>query len=425
MTRALQDKAREHMGRNEWVEAVEYLKQAQETEPRNVYVLDNLAFCQSRLGNHKEAITIYQQLCEEQPDTARWPYMLGYQYYDQKDFETAVRHFDEALQIAPDYIVASCRKGYALSTMGYAQRGNALTAFEKCRSAYHALPDGEEKQREAKHYADACYQQGKLFLEAGNLSKAVDRLREAVSLKPDDPYVHYSLGKAYVEQGDFSKAIPVLEKARQLTSKPEHYILDRLAQAYSGAGRIQEARQIYEKLPVSMTRQWAYIARNMGEMYIQLEEWDRALDVLQQATHRDQHNHNGFYFLGQVYEAKEQWQQAAEAYRTASHLRQRHQSKPFPEAEDALKAVLAKHPDAKQMPAKKPSPKPSSGRKTARVKTFNSRGFGFLSADDGDLFFHISQVKDREEVEAGECLEYEIGTGRDGRPAAINLKVVE
>lgn len=78
------------------------------------------------------------------------------------------RPFDRALTLNPNYIVVLYRMGYAQSQLGPNMRGVALTTFERCRTAYRRLPDDESKQREEKHYLDACYQQGKLFLDAGN-----------------------------------------------------------------------------------------------------------------------------------------------------------------------------------------------------------------------------------------------------------------
>jgi tetratricopeptide (TPR) repeat protein len=302
-----------------------------------------------------------------------------------------------------------------------------LTAYERCRSAYHALSEGEEKQREAKHYSDACYQQGKLFLEAGNYEKAIERLQEACELRPKDAFAHYSLGKAYVAREQYEEAIQVLEEARLLAGKPEHYISDRLAQAYAGEGRLEEALKIYEQMPISMRQQWAYIMRNMGEVYIRLEMWDQAKKVLEEASRKDRRNHNAYYFLGLVYQAKEQWADAVAALGKAVKLRQQHQNKSFPEAASARDAILEEHPDAKAIHPKRQPPVSvsQSGRQIARVKMFSDRGFGFLVTDDGDLFFHISQVEDRGEVQVGELLEYEVGTGKDGRPAAVKLRVPE
>ncbi len=63
-----------------------------------------------------------------------------------------------------------------------------------------------------------------------------------------------------------------------------------------------------------------------------------------------------------------------------------------------------------------------------RVKFFNEdRGFGFIATDGGgpDVFVHISAVEaaGMKTLVKGQQLTYDIGTGRDGRSKAINLRL--
>jgi tetratricopeptide (TPR) repeat protein len=427
MTRDLQSKAQEHISRNEWQEAINVLEEARGIEPENPYVLGPLAFSYSRIRQHAKAIKLYERLCELEPDVARWPYGLGYQYYDQQQYAQAIEHFDRALEIDPKYIVVLYRKGYALSTLE-GKRGQALTTFERCRGAYRGLPDAEAKDRERKHYADACYQQGKLFLEARNHRLAEERLREALDLKRDDPDIHYALGKVYLETERFDQAINSLRTAQRLSEQPQHYILDFLARAYVGAGQLQEAIRLYEQMPPPI-RNRSYILRNMGGVYAKLDELDKAEHTLQEAVKREHRNHNGHYELGLVYQRQGKWSEAAQEFRTATTLRQKHYNLSFPEAEQALADLLNEHPEAATAATPKqaqPTASPS-GRPVGRVKKyFEDRGFGFLEVEEGqgDLFFHFSQVEGRDSVQVGEYLEYSVGEGKKG-PQAINLHVIQ
>lgn len=426
MTRDLQDKAQEHIKSNEWQQAIDLLEQARQKEPENPYVLGRLAFCYSRLRRHTQAIELYERLCDLQPDIARWPYSLGYQYYDQQQYTQAIEYFDKALELEPQYVVVLYRKGYALSTME-SKRGHALTTFEQCRKAYHALSDGKAKERERKHYADACYQQGKLFLKAGNSRLAEERLKEAVELKRDDPDVHYALGKVYVQTERFEQALPSLKTANRLSARPQHYILDFLARAYAGASQPQQAIHIYEQMPQSI-RERAYILRNMGKVYAALDQLGKAERILRQAVKKEHRNHNGHYELGLVYKRQGKWAEAAQAFRSAIELRQKNYNRSFPDAERALTDLLAEHPEASAAPTPKQKQPPlsPSGRPIGRVKVyFEDRGYGFLETEGskGDLFFHITDVKGHKSVQVGEHLEYKIGEGEKG-PKAVDLVVV-
>lgn len=58
-------------------------------------------------------------------------------------------------------------------------------------------------------------------------------------------------------------------------------------------------------------------------------------------------------------------------------------------------------------------------------KLVTDRGFGFIEAERGELFFHYTELQgvSIEDLSEGQLLEYEIGEGRKG-PCAVALKVV-
>ncbi len=429
MSRELQEKAKAHISHNEWEEAIVCLEQAQEQTPRNTYVLGELAFCYSRAKRYQDAITLYEQLGQLQPEEAKWFYGLGYQFYDQQRYDEAISHFDTALKLDPAYIAVLYRKGVALSQQGFAQRGYAINTFEKCREAYLALPDGEEKERQNKFYGGSCYQQGKLLLDGGFLERAKERLEEATRFKPNDSDLYYSLGKCYVEMGAYDEAIKNLKIAQRLADKPSHYVSDRLAQAYIGLEDLQAAVSIYENIPPFVRERWPYILRNMGDLYCKLDRWRDAEAILRLATQKDRRNHNGYYLLGMAYEHNGNWSQAITAYRAAIKQRQKVYEKEFPEAESALEKLLLEHPNAEtRQKAKQDSIKTADGRPVARVKIyFEDRGFGFLEVPDQqeDLFFHISAIKNNQDIRVGLLVAYSEGVGKNGKKAAVNVIILE
>ena len=57
-------------------------------------------------------------------------------------------------------------------------------------------------------------------------------------------------------------------------------------------------------------------------------------------------------------------------------------------------------------------------------KLFSDRGFGFIEGDQGELFFHHSEVNDItfEELSEGQTVAYEVGQGPKG-PCATSVRV--
>ena len=55
-------------------------------------------------------------------------------------------------------------------------------------------------------------------------------------------------------------------------------------------------------------------------------------------------------------------------------------------------------------------------------------GFGFLKTENGDVFFHANNLVDGveyDDLEEGMTLSFELGEGRDGKPQAVNISIVE
>jgi len=63
------------------------------------------------------------------------------------------------------------------------------------------------------------------------------------------------------------------------------------------------------------------------------------------------------------------------------------------------------------------------------VKFYNAdKGFGFITPADGsqDVFFHITQCDEAYELpQEGDEVSFDLGEGRDGRPAATNVQQAE
>ena len=62
------------------------------------------------------------------------------------------------------------------------------------------------------------------------------------------------------------------------------------------------------------------------------------------------------------------------------------------------------------------------------IRRLMDRGFGFIKAEDEtDLFFHRNDLEGVEfsSLSAGQEVEFEKSQGRDGRPAAVKVRLTE
>ena len=61
-------------------------------------------------------------------------------------------------------------------------------------------------------------------------------------------------------------------------------------------------------------------------------------------------------------------------------------------------------------------------------KLIADRGFGFILTGEGtDLFFHRNELQGVEfgSLIEGQEVEFDMGSGRDGRPCAVSVRLIE
>ncbi len=62
------------------------------------------------------------------------------------------------------------------------------------------------------------------------------------------------------------------------------------------------------------------------------------------------------------------------------------------------------------------------------IRRLMDRGYGFIKTEQGeDLFFHRNDIEGVEfnSLQEGQEVEFEKGQGRDGRPAAVRVRLTE
>ncbi len=174
--------------------------------------------------------------------------VLGVVLQDLGRPEPAVKSFDKALQIKPDYTDAYYNRGIALQKLG--QLEAAMKSFDK---AIRLEPD----------FADAHYNRGNALEDLGELEQAVKSFENVIQIKPEFAMAHYSLSmlkkyqphdaqiglmeslftdsersesdriylcfalaKVYEDLGEYDKSFDYLEEGNRLRKKELNYKID-------------------------------------------------------------------------------------------------------------------------------------------------------------------------------------------------------
>ena len=63
-----------------------------------------------------------------------------------------------------------------------------------------------------------------------------------------------------------------------------------------------------------------------------------------------------------------------------------------------------------------------------KIKLFNDdKGYGFIQPDDGgnDIFFHVTALREGDEINKGAAVRYEMGIDpKSGKPKAVSVDLI-
>ena len=191
-------------------------------DPKDVRPLDalgNILRAHERYGEAREYYTRALKLIPK-PSKENWTlfYSRGVCNERMKDWPAAEADFKEALALSPDESLVLNYLGYSWVDQGH----NLKQAMDYIRKAVKLKPDDG-------YYVDSL---GWAYYRLGNLPAAVENLERAVELKPDDPIINDHLGDAYWKVGRTLEAKYQWQQA--LTLKPEDEQVITLKQKIAG-----------------------------------------------------------------------------------------------------------------------------------------------------------------------------------------------
>ncbi len=400
-----------------WVDAIACFREVLAQNPKQPDLAGKLAFALSQAREYEEAGKVLTRLCEDEPQSARWPYMVGYQFYMRSAWKQAIEWFEKALALSPAYVKVLYRSAYAHLQLG--QHDECIKALHACIQAWQRLSP-ELQQADRKTYGKANFLLGKTYLTRGLSLKAKRPLQTAVETDSENPDRRYELGKCLLQNGDTQGAIQELDRANTIRPGTD-YIVDRLAQAYVRQGDLQRAEALYREIP--RHRQRPFILKNLGKLYLEQGRADAALEVLQVATRKDRSNHNTQYLLGKALEAIGRHQAAIQAYQAAVSVKHQNYGSDFPDAQDALQRLEDAMPESEEAP--QPEAHLGPGEQMGIISHYNdSRGFGFIQSSGKETFFHVTTVADRRHPVEGATVAFRLEQSEKG-PRAVEVRLLD
>jgi len=178
-----------------------------------------MALTQQQLGHWQDSEALFRHALEVTENNYLAHFNLGMALDEKGQTDEAIRQYQEAIRLKPDYDYAYNNLGIALGEKG--QTDEAIRQFQK---AIRLNPD----------YATLHYNLGNFLYKRGRTDEAIEHYQEAVELEPDLAQAHYNLGIALYKKGQADEAIHQFQEAIRL--RPDH------AEARNNLGKILELK---------------------------------------------------------------------------------------------------------------------------------------------------------------------------------------
>jgi predicted O-linked N-acetylglucosamine transferase (SPINDLY family) len=291
-----------------------------------------------RLGKLPEAKVIYERILQEQSNHFDALQLLATAYRQQNNAQTALMHFDKALQVNQTNAVVFNNRGNALRDLnrldealksfdeairlqpGYAEaHNNRGLTLQDLNRLDEALKSYGDALRLKPVYAEAYCNRGNALRDLNRLDEALKNYGEAVRLQPDYADAHNNRGNVLKDLKRLDEALKSYDEA--ICFKPD------FAEAYSNRGntlkdlrRIDEALKSYGEA-LRLNPDYAYAYNNRGVLLQDLKRLDEALKSYDEALRLKSDYAEAYCNRGNVLKDLKRLDEALKSYDEALRLK--------------------------------------------------------------------------------------------------------
>jgi protein O-mannosyl-transferase len=254
----------------------------------------------------KNEITLWEDCVKKSPKKARTFYNLGRAYHDAGRYKEAVEVYQKATLLKPNYQLAHNGLGMAYKALGFYKE--AMEAFQ---TAFRIQPNSHLGLK-------ALSNLGAIYIEMDRQGEAIEILKKAIQLQPNDADIHYKLGLAYYKAGRYQEAIKSYQNAIQ--SKPgDSDTYNNLGLIYYHLGHYRDAVEAFKKAIVLKSDD-EELHYKLGVTWAALGNHTAAIESYKETIRIKQDHVNARFNLGLSYLALKRRDLALEQYRILKGL---------------------------------------------------------------------------------------------------------
>ncbi len=281
-------------GQEKFHTAEKFLLAGDKTNPRNIDLLFELAYCQERLEQIDKAIETYNRILDMDSYMSEAWFNLGQIYFVQKMYEKTIEAYEFCLAIDEEDMLVWLQKGHVHFQLR--QYAEAI----KCYMEYRERADVEQWQ--ANTFIGECYE------KLGDFENALRFYRLSVEEAPDNYEGYIGIAICMLENDRYQDSIPILEKAISLRDDAyDAYVY--LAEAYSNLERLEESAGAYRK-SLEIEPQQAETLMAYGNLLMDMNRYRDALDCYLNAIKIDNSLEHVHLMLAAAYAKLEDYENA-------------------------------------------------------------------------------------------------------------------
>jgi len=244
------------------VEAEALYKEIIRENPDNDMALQFLGILLLESGRYSESLA-YLKRCAQIAPTAEI-------YTDMAEIYNVLNQNDEALQCylkAIDINPANPELCYQVGMIFY-KNGDITNALEYLKQVLQYLPD----------HTDTLYLIGMILHNTNQTKQAIEFYKRAIELNLVNEGIYYNIGAAYYNEYSYSDAVKCFEKAVELNpNNPDNY--NNLGSSYQALNNLEKAVENYRKAVEISPR--PFYKYNLGRALVLTEQFEEGWELFE------------------------------------------------------------------------------------------------------------------------------------------------
>jgi tetratricopeptide (TPR) repeat protein len=287
---------------NDFQSAEQYYAKALQADSMNTGYRFKLGKLLEQAGAAKKAEAQFETIVRTDAEFIPAVYELGVLAYNQRNYETSIRHFTHVVRERPrDF-------------MSFFYIGSCLIGMGRSDSAIYTLSGCITLNPE---YVPALNTLAAIYFSKGDYDESLRLYTKAMNRRPENAEYHYKVGLCHSKLEEFKHAVPYLREACRIDTANDTYCAQ-LAYAHLALKQYDSAVIAYRKA-IAIDHENSTYHTNLGFTFSKMDSTDDAIAAYESAIRacRPDVIASIYVRLGTLYYYDNDYQKALSAYRQA------------------------------------------------------------------------------------------------------------